>query len=377
MGARISLPRTTIAALSICALAPLSNAFELHPKPLSTEVKLAKLNGISFRAIYPAIEFGVHAFADSTHEALTRMAYECPMGNLIDCQDEAFDVAPLGVIAGVRWNDDPPFQFAKGQGNYAACKDLIDKRAQEHKDPPTISFSLSVICWRNHFNAISKESMATGAVFNASNATLLARSHFGDLQFLHAMASRSQESPEETQEKLLMWAEFMWRVQTHDRTEYLPGTTRMGRIPIQGMSEHFPTQEERSIEQLFTVGRPWLRRQLGDMAFGSLLHMIQDSFSGGHVQRRIKNDDSCGIPQIVRFHSYTGQDASAHKQSDKISRASDKISAGEAPVIDITKQLIQMREDREMNWPYVRTYLKNCVLRLAPDALMADTHVDH
>lgn len=38
------------------------------------------------------------------------------------CGSSDYEPKNAYVLAGVRWNDDPPFRFEKGQGNYGGCE---------------------------------------------------------------------------------------------------------------------------------------------------------------------------------------------------------------------------------------------------------------
>lgn len=79
---------------------------------------------------------------------------------------------------GVRWPDDPQ-------------RKLEGKRA-------TVNFGAA-------FKAVSY--CMNGGVHEAG---LLCASHFGDLQFLHSMASTSSETTEVTRSKILDWARFSY-----------------------------------------------------------------------------------------------------------------------------------------------------------------------
>ncbi|MFT3736216.1 MAG: hypothetical protein QM776_14555 [Rhodocyclaceae bacterium] len=304
-----------------------SQSFELTPLPTKAEAFIAKRKyGIVFRTTYPIVEFGLHAFSTPVHEALTQLGHLCS-DTIDDCSDINLDFANTGLIAGVRWNDDPPFQFGAGQGRYRECP--------SQKEPPdTISFALSTRCWYAHFKDVSAIAEKKRNAYLDGNGTLLARSHFGDLQFLHAMAPKAGVSPRDTKAKLLMWAEFTWRIQSK-KEDYIPSTTKTGEVPISGFLEHFPKSEGRTIEELFAVGRPWLKLQIEDVAFGSLLHVVEDSFAGGHVKREKSIDDGCGVPMIVEFHTYAGQDKSAHKEHDKIEYARQK-----PELINVLRELV-------------------------------------
>lgn len=332
--------------------------FELSPLPTKSERHMAKkTSGIKFKVSFPIVEFGLHKFSSPVHETITQLGYDCE-STFDDCNDLELDFANTGIIAGVRWNDDPPFQFGKDQGRYKSCVDA----------PSTVSFALSTKCWYDHFQDISRIAEKDPYAYVTGNGTMLARTHFGDLQFLHSMATSLNIAPETTKEKIMMWAEFAWRVQSGAQ-DRIKAETRTGEIPIKGFSEHFPVTEERTVTDLFTVGRPWLRHQLGDIAFGSLLHMIEDSFSGGHTERDQVITNECGMPEIVEFHTYSGQDKDLHKEQDNISHAKNKLK-----VVQALKQLVWMRGNHS-TWEEVKPYLENCVFKLASDAKYSSTRV--
>lgn len=345
----------TLAAVTCCMAAIFctsSSAFELSPLPTKAEVLRAKKTyNITFRLTYPVVEWGIHTFSNAVHEALTHQAYECDF-SLDVCSDINLDFASSGIIAGVRWNDDPPFRFALGQGRYVGCPSDGDKVA-------TISFALRTDCWLAHFRDVSKIAERRRDAFVSGKGTMLARSHFGDLQFLHSMASSAGITAASTRAAILTWAEFTWRVQSR-QTDNIPGTTRMGEVPVVGLQQYFPAAEERTIVDLFAVGRPWLRHQLEDLAFGSLLHMIQDSFSKGHAARGQARTGQCTIPPIVKFFTYAGQDKDAHKQADTRQAA----AAGTSALVEVLKELARLRLEKA-TWQQVRPYLEDCVYFLS------------
>lgn len=332
--------------------------FELSPLPTKSERHMAKKQyGIKFRTLFPIIDFGLHTFSTPVHETLAQLGYDC--GSTVDdCTDLDLDFANTGVIAGVRWNDDPPFQFKEGQGKYKDCPAATQ----------TVSFALSTRCWVSHFKDVSAIADANPETYTTGNGTMLSRTHFGDLQFLHSMATLQNISPYTTKAKIMMWAEFTWRVQS-GAIDRIRADTRTGAVPVEGFIEHFPANEQRTVTDLFTVGRPWLRHQLGDIAFGSLIHIVEDSFAGGHADRRLSNNSECNIPEIVEFHTYAGQDKKSHKDHDSLDAAKNKLV-----VVEVIKQLVWMR-DNHSTWAEVKPYLDNCVFRLAADAKHSSTNV--
>lgn len=357
--------RHAVVMAALLSVVEASAAFELTPIPTRTERMAAKKSaGIVFRTLFPVVNFGVHTFSNSVHEAITNLAYDCPGSGLLDCKDPELDAAPVGVLAGLRWNDDPPFRFSQGQGRYSECD----------KDPTfTVSFALRTNCWYAHFKDIQTKADKDPALFLDGKGTMLARTHFGDLQFLHSMANAKGTPPEVTLQKVMMWAQFSWRVASHGPERIRP-ETRMGSVDLPGLQEHFPANEERTVSDLFTLGRPWLRPQLRDLAFGSLLHMVQDSFAGGHATRVPTESAGCSVPAIKEFHTYAGQDKDAHKHRDGFERAEAGLRAGGTTVVDVLKELIR-RRDEDQSWAEVAPYLRDCVFRLTAHARAATTAV--
>jgi hypothetical protein len=220
---------------------------------------------------------------------------------------------------------------------------------------------------------VSSKAEASPKLFTAGDGTMLARTHFGDLQFLHSMAATAGAPPQITKAKVMMWAQFTWRVQTHEDDRIDPKTP-MGKVPVPGLEDHFPAKEERTVSDLFTVGRPWMRLNLRDVAFGSLLHMVEDSFAGGHATRRARSVDGCSVPEIVEFHTYAGQSKAAHKERDGFERAAFGLTAPGTNVVGVLRELIRLR-DADMSWAQVEPYLGSCVFGVAVDATDASTGV--
>ncbi len=118
---------------------------------------------------------GFHSlFTSDVHERITRQAYEKAGVRL--SQD---------VIAGVRWNDAPPVLRL---GPLAGACDLG--------------------CWASMLRV---DSIALEVLSKREQSIPTLRSHFGDMQFLHAMAARAGEKPSDTREKSLAWLEFAYR----------------------------------------------------------------------------------------------------------------------------------------------------------------------
>lgn len=117
------------------------------------------------------------------------------------------------------------------------------------------------------------------------------------------------------------------------------------------------------------MGDPSLRPNVSDVAFGSLLHMVEDSFAAGHVERmEPANGAQCpgnshrAPGPITEFHSYTHQSTSKHVDAD--TREAFINNRLTPDVVDVGRTLVAMRK-AQAKWSEVETYLM-CVYDLAP-----------
>lgn len=352
---------TSIAAL-LLSLIPASSvsAFQLSPQGSFIEIKLSGKTQTFWERFQSRLaEAGVHKIGKPVHEEITNRVLGCE-GDADVCSEPQYDPAHAYFLAGVRWNDDPPFRFELGHGNYSGC--VLGK---------TIRLVTFPECWMAVFidgkDRSSRLELTTG-----SDATLLLRSHFGDLQFLHAMASRESEIPADSAKRALMWAEFTWLVATGE----IGAGDRIADLKIGGMRELFGTKGW-DVQDLFALGNPHIRKQeyMKQVAFGSLLHMVQDSFSVSHVLRRqVVNGSKCPAPadafaapgKIMEFHTYAGQNSARHGAEDKRDAFSRHWSSGPPTVVDVGKRLYELFL-AQARWPTVKPYI-DCIFELAPDA---------
>jgi hypothetical protein len=342
------------ACVTLCGYSLEALPFKLSPKGTALEQSVAKKYENWWRRVVAALNRqGVNQFTQPVHEEITNRAFGCE-GDADVCGNPDVGFASPYVLAGVRWNDDPPFRLAKGQARATTCKVA-----------ETIRYTTQPTCWAVLFWD-AKRKAQRGITLDATGPTsLLGRSHFGDLQFLHAMARRDGELASETRRQVLMWAEFTWGV--------VSGTyglnTKLKQITIEGFGEHFG-RTGWTVQDLFTLGNPSLRRKVRSVAFGSLLHMVEDSFAKGHVDRaepqRGKNCTTApqyAAPGVVRsFHAYNNQDSGKHGQYDSRSAFSAEWTVDEPDVVDVTRNMVALRE-RSAPWPDVKAYLE-CVFEL-------------
>jgi hypothetical protein len=333
---------------------PLALAFKLSPQGTVLERKLSRLgSGVFDRLTQSFALRGVKHFTESVHEEITQRIYGCE-GDAEVCADPDVGFASTFVMAGVRWNDDPPFRLERDQGRGLDCK------VEE-----TVRFITQPVCWAGLFRDAKRRAEQGESFSEASGASLLYRSHFGDLQFLHAMASKDGEPAEMTQRKVLMWAEFSWR--TAMREYKLE--TRLRDVPMTGFSDHF-ARTGWHVQDLFTLGNIALRQRVNEVAFGSLLHMVEDSFARGHVDRAepIQGQTCAGSEQypkpglIREFHAYGNQDAGKHGDYDARPAFARHVSAERPNVVDAGRVLKDIFE-RGQAWEVVKPYLE-CIFEV-------------
>lgn len=348
--------RKSVAIAIVLLIAGHAHAFKLSPTGTSLDRQRAYAKAGWFELVQEKLALrGIHNFTEPVHEEITHRIYDCDADQNI-CGEPEGDYAPKAVLAGVRWNDDPPFKLNKT--SFSECK--LDE---------TVRIITQPMCWAKLFKYA--ESHASTESFDAGHtaSNLMYRSHFGDLQFLHSMASKEGEMAEITQRNILMWAEFTWRV---SQGEYSHGTL-LKEIKIPGFSQYFGNVGW-NVQDLFTLGNPPLRKNLGDVAFGSLLHMVEDSFSRGHVSRAEGvHGNSCpggkGSPGVIQeFHTYQNQDHAKHGDSDSRRSMGDHL-VEKPSVVAIGRDLRALYE-QPASWETVMPYLA-CVFAMEDSSALA------
>lgn len=343
-------------------------AYDLSPKGTRFDRNAVKAwaPGILDNILSALTSQGVRKFKHPVHEEITHRAHECNYEGPDICGDPDAQYATPYVIAGIRWNDDPPFQMNPDQARNTSCKTRYpDGR------PMTIRFITQPKCWAELFLSAEKQIKAdTNKKFDdASQAALPLRSHFGDLQFFHSMASVDDEHPEETRGKILGWAEMTWGV-VRGRFN-LETWLKDVDVPV---VKQFLAGTGWRVQDLFSLGDPSLRPYVSDVAFGSLLHMIQDSFAAGHVERmepaggaQCKGSPHRAPGPIREFHSYTHQSTSRHADADTREAFVNNRLTPDA--VDVGRVLVAMRK-ANAEWAEVGAYLE-CVYGFAPDVRRA------
>lgn len=266
---------------------------------------------------------------DPVHETITNLALQRAG---IVAPGTSFQDRPVWeYIRGVIWNDDP------------------EGLLFDHNETETDNWS-SGVEFVGKFNRY--QGMATDGTMFGPSDPLLARSHFGDLQCLHAMATRDGEAAHDTRHRILLWSEFFYGV----ATGHIDGAKELGTIDLGQIELLFPNSHV-SVRTLFLIGR------VGDLrhrAMGALLHMIEDSYAKGHVQRDVRW-------KIQEFHSYINQDSHKHGDEDVLAAGGIDAMPGAKMAVRQCAEVLKMWKSGA-RWEQLRTYLEDNVFQLLPTA---------
>lgn len=141
--------------------------------------------------------------------------------------------------------------------------------------------------------------------YATDRANLEARSHYGDLQFFHGMASADNEAAAVTRTHVLEWARFLLDV----GTARISGDTRLDSLPLTARLFETRSGADWTIKRLFGSRRA-SGAEVRQRAVGVLFHLIQDSHARGHVER------DPATSRIREFHSYSHQGHDEHGAAD-------------------------------------------------------------
>jgi hypothetical protein len=103
------------------------------------------------------------------------------------------------------------------------------------------------------------------------------------------------------------------------------------------------------------------------MALGSLLHLIQDSYSDAHTQRSLEASEKCPTGRVVQFRAYGNQISSQHSTADTRSAWKGQTFSKEHDPVNVSATILLFAE-RRTDWPIVETYLRDTIFCLDADA---------
>lgn len=272
----------------------------------------------------------------SVHEAITRLAIQClssrPASPPKDCNADYTRIASIAgyprslltnfnrLETAPRWSDDP-------------TRDLYSPGG-------FIKFLRQT--W---LEGCEKGGTAQTDLESPVGRGIICGSHYGRLQFFHAMAARDEEmKPELTRRKVLDWAMFSYNVATgrvpihQDYCPYVRSTPALESLAGNLAPVGFPyckdgDRSHWSVGTLFSL-KCWLPtgvigctekvtdNRVRRAAAGALIHAIQDSYSQSHVARGSVPPNSqffpradCGFP--TAFYAYTDANREHHSDADK------------------------------------------------------------
>lgn len=362
--------------LSAMALLILSfEALAMQIAPLGSKFE-ARLTNESESRLSAVAELVGQLVKEPVHEEITQLGFGCPVerDKLIEdasCRGgDAGFVNPF-IIYGVRWNDLPPFRLNPRQG--AKCRKAGFLGYGACNVEQTVRFSTQPDCWLCLFKEAeikAEKKKLTGCEKGPDYevGTLMTRSHFGDLQFFHSMANEERLPADETRQKVLDWIQFAWKVFSK---EFTPDTL-LKTVEIPTIAKHFGCSEW-TVSDIYILGRTEkLRSRIDDIAFGSVLHTVQDSFAAAHTTREAPTrGEKCvaGAAEferpgrIVEFHTYGAQDGHKHDAGDQ--RSAMAIGARDRwpEAVAVTSRLFEFY-NANASWETARPYLE-CVFELS------------
>lgn len=271
----------------------------------------------------------------------------------------------FAIIRGTWWNDDP-LMFTWGEGRDIA-DGILKLRAIVKTDQPKYEIDIK------------------GRSVPA-NQHLTRQSHYGQLQHLHFMTgldtdkSTAQERVAATTERALQWLAFAYAVATRQdnarATDPLTSEmeTRLG-LPSIALNLGVENPGNLKIRSLFArAGLPFEVRDriTPDVALGSMLHVLQDSFSPAHACR-VEIKTANGMQAVLSdVYNYEEQDAKSHEKLDRYPAwlvehiRQGKQRYGNDPVT-VGAWLLDA-VDRQLEWPTVERHLKATVFASVADA---------
>jgi hypothetical protein len=353
--------------MSASAVSLSAFSFQVLPKVSDVDRKLANMGANSVAD--PLAQFvmsGLLPLVKSpVHEAITLNAVGCNVtpGQEKDCVVLDAIQANRFLLYGVRWPDDPPFTL---DANKPPANINCDPRV-------TVRSTAQPKCWLGLFNDAGSKSKTILAKKPSAPAFgpgyyILYRSHYGDLQFFHAMAANDGERAVDTQRRLKMWAQFLWGVSLGQVRTDKP----IRDLGFADLKTYFPG--EITVTNLFSTGLPEVRKDLDKVALGVLLHMVQDSFSAAHADRAPETGGKCeqidrfAKPgKVTQFYSYANQTGKTHDEEDTFNALGLKTIQTSPTVVDASRDFITLWTEKAP-WEQASKFF-DCVFDLQnPDA---------
>ncbi|CAN7637751.1 hypothetical protein LJR189_004869 [Acidovorax delafieldii] len=358
-----------LGAFFMGALAAASSAaaFQVLPKVSDVDRKISTMGR------NPVLDYLGHWFVGSAipimkspvHESITLAAIGCnaSLGSESECVTLEAVREHRILLYGVRWPDDPPFQLnAKSPPRIKGCDTGVTLRSTSQP-----------LCWWGLFSDAGAQAKKKAYIKNPAFGPgdyMLYRSHYGDLQFMHAMGTYDGESAGDTVSRMRMWAEFLWGIAS--------GTTSTGayirELGNSPLAAYFPG--DITATNLFATGIVEVRKDLDKVAMGAFLHMVQDSFSNAHAERGQETGASCGATgfgkpgQIQRFRSYAKQSSTSHDEADTPKALGLHTMQISPSAVDVSRTFLKLWQEKK-SWTDASVFF-DCVFEPKDRTIEAD-----
>lgn len=302
-----------LVVLLVLSLTTSVQAFEIKPictvhhgamcsHASSSELKFKKTNFCKYEKLYAALGWN-----HPVHEVITRQAYKKVFGELVG------ENYKQPLIGGVEWNDDPEVLVRKVV--YEDGFDKVKKFPKNLKDEKAMTY----------------------------------RTHYGDMQFLHAMKSDADQDDQKVKQQIYDWIKNAYAVTT-GKIKYdqdIEGTY---------FSKYFSKESVLKYEKISDIFDPHktyrnderLEKRTRLFASGSILHLIQDSYSKSHTDRN--------STEKIKFKHYPNSDE-VHCSSDVPSIANKKEIE---KATEMSVEYLKLRK-RNADWCEVANFIKKDV----------------
>lgn len=334
---------------AMAGASPASQLLMIEHDAAADAAGLARRLGVSQRTV----ETVLRSRSTPVHERITLSAYGCLSAS--DCPGRP---EYRRVLLGVIWNDNPP--GIPKSVRWPTCWGELVLMPKHRPD-----------CWIGFIgDAMVKSKTAPKPKgppqpLYGEDHLMLYRTHYGDMQFLHAMASADGEPPQLTLERILAWSQYAYRLGLRQGADRLPVNRPIAEFaPMQPWFR--AGKRDWTAQTLFRLGQDHNDMLVRDVAFGALLHTVQDSYSRSHTGREFAADG--GGSRILEHYSYTGQSTTCHDQPDKEGYPqSDADPVQVRAAIAATRRLIALR-DANAPWSEVEAVLRGEIFVQDPAA---------
>ncbi|MBK6726537.1 MAG: hypothetical protein IPG63_04640 [Xanthomonadales bacterium] len=275
------------------------------------------------------VEALILQFGQPSHEEILGRSYGCTARPCWKAD------MPGAVLAGLIWADMPSGHPVGGR--WSGCKNRNIGLQLNGK-------LAAGACTMGYVIDGGKRSRGAQKTFYGEDHLNLYRTHFGDMQWMHAMAEHRGDEAQKTKQAMLAWARYLYGLSTTVAAEQIAINKPLSQVePIAPLFSH-DKRAWTSMTLFGTAQASAPEQVVRDMAFGALLHMVQDSYSESHLARDFSTADEKPLGVIKGFHTYPGQKAKCHQgaDSDPMKDGWWETARGKA-VVAASKQLIQYR----------------------------------